>query len=290
MKYLSNILLLAFVLTISGCTSQHSFVGNRIRAAERIGERYHFTKRLVKGDRFWIQTYQKIIDPERPYVIYLEGDGLAFKNKYTISDDPTPVNPVMLRLAGLDPRPNVIYIARPCQYVLDMNEGVCTPDYWTYKRLSPEIVTAVNDVITKIVGKHPISLIGISSGGGMAVLIAARNPRVTSIITIAGVLDHATWTKYHNVRPLLGSLNPIDYVSKVTKIPQMHWSGGKDKVIPPFIADEFVRAAQSPCVHQEIIQDATHTMGWEKVWEYVLSNPARCYSGEPSATIYSATK
>ena len=32
------------------------------------------------------------------------------------SDNPTPVNPMLLKLATMDKRPNIVYIARPCQY------------------------------------------------------------------------------------------------------------------------------------------------------------------------------
>jgi hypothetical protein len=286
MRFLSNILFgnknfitsILVSILLSGCANSHTYVGNRIRAAERIGERYHFTKRIVKGDKFWILTYQKITNPNRPFVVYLEGDGFAFRNKYTISDDPTPLSPMVLKLAGLDDRPNVVYISRPCQYILDMNQGVCYQSYWTDERLSNNIVTAINDAILKITGNQPVSLVGFSSGGGMAILIAARNPYIKDIITIAGALDHKLFTKHHNVRPMLGSLNPIDYSSKITKIPQMHLSGGKDKIIPPFIADKFVRDSNSPCVHQEIIPDATHNKGWEESWGYILGSPVRCYT------------
>ena len=48
--------------------------------------------------------------------IYIEGDGRAWLNKNRPSLDPTPKNSLALKLAEIDPAPNVIYLARPCQY------------------------------------------------------------------------------------------------------------------------------------------------------------------------------
>ena len=47
-------------------------------------------KVLVKGGKFWITTYQKIDDPTKPYIFYIEGDGGAFNDKYRVSNNPTP--------------------------------------------------------------------------------------------------------------------------------------------------------------------------------------------------------
>lgn len=282
MKYLSKascLIALSLSLFLASCGggSPQSYVGQRLRAADRVAEKYHFTKRLVKGDRFWVQTYQKIKNPSLPFVVYLEGDGLAFRNKYTISDDPTPLHPMLLSLAALDPRPNVVYIARPCQYVMEIDRAVCSDTYWSDKRMSEEIVRSINDVIVKVTDKKPVSLVGFSGGGGIAVLIAARNKQIHDILTIAGNLDHKAFNEYHKARPMIGSLNPIAYAATIRNIPQLHISGGSDKVVPAFIGDKFVQASSSPCVHQEIIPNATHQNGWNKVWHYILSSPIRCY-------------
>ncbi|MES2214472.1 MAG: alpha/beta hydrolase [Pseudomonadota bacterium] len=278
MKYLfdiKNFCVLFFVcFFLSGC---QTYVLGRHKAAERIGERYHMTQRLVKGDKFWLMTYQRITNPQAPFVVYIEGDGYAFKTKYTISEDPTPIRPMLLRLAAEDTRQNVVYIARPCQYTMEMDKAVCDESYWSDKRMSDEVVRSINDVIIELTNKAPVRLVGFSGGGGIAVLVAARNPQVRSILTIAGNLDHVAFNNYHDSRPMLGSLNPIDYVSKVRNIPQLHFSGGIDKIVPPFIGDKFVQAANSPCVHQEVIPDVEHREGWERRWDYILSAPIKCY-------------
>lgn len=276
MRFLSNTLLLIISFFLVSCSYQQGYVGNRLKSADRIAERNHFSKKLVKGGKFWLQTYQRVSDPSKPYIVYLEGDGLAFKDRYTISDDPTPLFPTVLRLAAMDTRANVIYIAKPCQYVMHMEGHVCHNIYWTDQRMSREIVNAMNEVIEEITNKHPIDLIGYSGGGGIATLISAQNPYVKSIITIAGNLDHRSFNKHHKAKQMIGSLNPIDYADKVKHIPQRHLSGGKDKIVPPFITNKYVKQSDSKCVHQEIIQNASHDKGWDEVWEYILSTPFGC--------------
>ncbi len=273
-SYFWIVLLCCVSFVLASC---QTYVAGRHRSAERVAEKYHMSKRLVKGGKFWLLTYQKIQNPGAPYAIYIEGDGLAFRTKYEISDDPTPLRPMLLTLAGMDTRTNVVYIARPCQYVMEIDSAVCKESYWSDKRMSDEVVSAMNDAIVNITHKAPVDLVGFSGGGGIALLVAAKNPQIKSVLTIAGNLDHVAFNQYHHARPMLGSLNPIDYATKIRNIPQLHFSGGKDKVIPAFIGDKFVKASNSKCVHHEVIPDVEHQYGWDRYWSYVLSAPLKCY-------------
>ncbi len=280
MKYLfsKKILILAIGLILASCNG-YNF---KAKFADSQAEKNNFVKKLVKGGDFWLVTYQKITDPLLPFVFYIEGDGKAFLNKYTLSDNPTPSNPI-LYLAILDSRPNVVYMARPCQFFsttqMQTLNPYCNAHYWTNKRMSQEVITSMNDAIKTISGgRNAIDLIGYSGGGGIAVLIAANNSNVKSIVTINGNLNHNMFNKKHNTPPLIDSLNPINYATKIRNIPQLHLSGGRDTAVPPFIVESFVKASNSYCVHQEIIPDATHQKGWKKVWPYFLSRmPIKCY-------------
>jgi dienelactone hydrolase len=275
MKYRSNIvLLLLTAVFLSGCktiTYGHE--------PGSVGDMYGMKKVLVKGGDFWITTYQKITNKNAPFVFYIEGDGAAFDGKFRVSRNPTPRRQMFINLAGIDERPNVIYVARPCQYTpMDLNPK-CSNQYWTNKRMSDDSVRAVNDVIVSVNNnRQKFSLVGYSGGGGIAVLIAARNPMVHDIITIAGNLDHKSFTTHHNVSPMIGSLNPIDYASQVRNVPQLHVSGGKDNIVPPFIADKFVQKAASPCVKQQIFEGVSHRDGWKRLWEYIYTKPLTCYN------------
>jgi hypothetical protein len=275
MKYLSK-LLFAFTICIilSSCAKSPAV---RIIDADFVGRSNHFTKRLVKGGDFWLTTYQRISNKSLPYVFYIEGDGYAFSSKYSISENPTPSSPMLLKLAALDDRPNVVYIARPCQYTPISYNPTCNQSYWTDKRMSKKMVDSINEVIETLNHDTPFNLVGFSGGGGIAVLIAAQNNNVKDIITLSGNLDHVSFNKFHNARPMIGSLNPIDYAARIAKIPQLHVSGGKDNITPPFIADKYVKASNSTCVHQAIFDHARHQKGWEEVWKYILSMPLTCY-------------
>jgi pimeloyl-ACP methyl ester carboxylesterase len=282
MKFLSKLVILSFsTLLLTGCNPYLSMNGN----PETIGKLYKFNRVLVKGGDFWITTYQKITDENAPYVFYLEGDGAAFDGRYRVSRNPTPRRQMFIQLAQMDHRPNVIYVGRPCQYTPKDLNPKCSNLYWTDRRMSDDSVESLNEVINSINKNKSFSLVGYSGGGGIAVLIAARNNMVRDIITIAANLDHIAFTTLHNVTPMIGSLNPIDYVSKVGNIPQLHISGEKDKIVPPFIADKFVQASGSTCVKQRIMPRIDHTHGWNKIWEYVLTIPIRCYS-EPELNYY----
>ena len=232
-------------------------------------------RKLVKSGQFYITTYQKITDPTKPYIFYIEGDGNAFKNKRPTLN-PTPHGLMMIKLAASDPRANIIYIARPCQYTpISLNYACNDHTYWTSKRLSNEAIDVINMVIDQVNDGKGFHLIGFSGGGGIAVLIAARNPNVIDIITISGNLDTEGFTAYHSVSPMQKSLNPIDYAKKLNHIPQLHLSGSQDKIIPPFIAKHFVKASNSRCVKQKIY-NAQHNKGWEKLWHQILQEEVSC--------------
>jgi len=270
MKYLSNIILLLLAATIlSSCkTTPYSNDPDTIPG---------FKKVLVKGGGFLITTYQKIENAQEPYVFYIEGDGAAFSGRYRVSANPTPRKRMFINLATMDTRPNIVYVARPCQYTPMHLNPKCNMQYWTSKRLSDDSVQSINDVINSINNNHKFSLIGYSGGGGIAVLVAARNSMTKDIITVAGNLDHKAFTTFHNVTPMDGSLNPIDYTQQIRHIPQLHLSGEKDKVVPPLIADKFVQESMSSCVKQEVYEGVSHRNGWKKAWEHLLKKSIDCH-------------
>ncbi len=268
MRYLSKtFFLLIATLLLSACATSPEF----------ISEKHGFNKVMLKGGDFVITTFQRISDKNKPYIFYIEGDGNAFINKYTVSTNPTPRKQMLFRLAAMDKRPNIVYIGRPCQYTPEKLNPKCESNkYWTSKRLSDDSVEAINDVINNINNGHKFKLIGFSGGGGIAVLVAARNHMVKDIITIAGNLDHVAFTKSHNVTPMFESLNPIEFVERIKHIPQLHLSGAKDKIIKPFIAKKFVEKTPSTCAKQTIYKNISHNQGWQKIWESVYTQPIKC--------------
>lgn len=253
-------------------------VATRTKNATALATQNNFQPKYVKGGDFVLTTYQRITDKNLPYVFYIEGDGHISEKYAVASDNPTPLTTLLLQLAIMDNRPNIVYIARPCQYTpLELNPKCSSDNYWVEKRIGREVVDSINDVINNITNGQKFSLVGFSGGGGVAVMVAVENKNVKDITTIAGNLDTTTFDNTHNGRGFLSrSLNPIDYAIQVNNLPQLHLSGADDKRVPPFIAQRYVKASNSSCVKQRIIPNTTHTKGWEKIWSSLLKIDINC--------------
>lgn len=279
MRQILNLSILILLIQLAGCTQKLS---QRISNADKLATMNHFTPRIVKGGEFWLATYQRIQNPSEPYVFYIEGDGVVMSSKYTVSENPTPTSSTLLQLAIMDKRPNVVYMARPCQFTpVELNPLCYNNTYWTNKRLAPKVINSMSSAIESIASDNSIDLVGFSGGGGVATLIAARNPhklQIKSVITVAGLLDHVAFNLKHRTKPMLGSLNPIDYTNHLKSLPQLHLSGGRDTAVPAFIADSYVRKSNSPCVKHEVVPNASHHSRWNQVWPNVLAKlPLTCY-------------
>lgn len=223
-----------------------------------------FVYREIQTRDFTLATWQKITDPDGVYKIYIEGDGHAFNARGRATNDPTPRGTLVRELAFGDPSPNVVYLSRPCQYV---KSEICSKRHWTTARFAPEIINAEYDAVRQIAGNSPIILIGFSGGAQAAGLIAAAKPglNVEEIITVAGNLDHLAWTQYQKVPPLNESLNLESYRKQFAEIPQTHYVGSNDKVIPPFLVKEFVGSGKRVIK----VPNATHNSGWESIYPQI---------------------
>lgn len=213
---------------------------------------------------FTLASWQKITDSAAVYKIYIEGDGYAFNASKRATQDPTPRGTLVRKLAFGDTNPNVIYLARPCQYV---KSPICTKRHWTTARFAPEIINAEYAAVKQIVGTSPVILIGFSGGAQIAGLIATAKPglNVKKIITIAGNLDHLAWTEHHNLLPLRQSMNLESYRQQFSQILQIHYVGTDDKVIAPELVRDFVK--NDKLVIE--VNKAEHNTGWEKIYQQI---------------------
>ena len=219
-----------------------------------------FVYKEIKTDTFNLASWQKITNPKAKYKVYVEGDGYAYNKYGRPTQDPTPRGTLVRELAFNDKNDNVIYLARPCQYI---KSPICSQRHWTTARFAPEIINAEYQAIKEIVGNNDVVLIGFSGGGQIAGLIssAKQGLNVKKIITIAGNLDHQSWIEHHNLTPLNESLNLVDYYDNFIKIPQIHYVGEKDKVIPPIMIKQFIKN-NAPVI---VVQNATHNNGWDSI-------------------------
>lgn len=215
--------------------------------------------REISAPPFVLASWQKINKTGAPLTVYIEGDGHSFNAQGRATDNPTPRRTSLRDIAFRDKDANVVYLARPCQFVMTEN---CHKKYWTDARFAPEVINAEAEAVRALMaqsGSSEIVLAGYSGGAMVAALVAVQNPdiNVKKLITIAGLLDHKAWTDYHRVPPLKQSLDLKGYQNEFSKIPQIHFLAEKDAVILPEI---------SPIANQAvIIGGATHNRGWESL-------------------------
>lgn len=219
-------------------------------------------KPVSSGD-YTIASWYKITQPQQPVKIYIEGDGHAFDEKGQPTDDPTPEGLFLRKLAVDDNSPNVVYMARPCQYLMSTN---CTQKDWTTGRFSQEIIDAMTDSVgswKKKAKADKVILVGYSGGAMIASQIATKHPKdIQKLITIAGILDKDKWTEYHDDDPLTDSVNlKIDDLKDIN---QTHYVGTKDKIVPPELSYNILGKDNSSVV---VVKGATHTKGFDSIYE-----------------------
>lgn len=183
--------------------------------------------------------------------VVIEGDGRAWLSMRQPSFDPTPLDAVGWRLAKELTATPVLYLARPCQFLSGDELRTCSVDDWTDARFAEKWVARTNAAIAeakRTTGASHVVLAGYSGGGVMAALVAARRDDVSALLTVASPLDHAAWTRLHGVSPLAASLNPVLVRERLFRLPQVHLAGAEDKVVPPSLLQDFLRAypAEAP--------------------------------------------
>ena len=271
-------LLLVFVFNLNACSLNITPLsrGENIRAmAGQQGWQQH----IVLGDIFDLVFYvPDEVHVSTSLVVYIEGDGLAWKSKTRPSADPTPLTPTALLLAQKHPGSNVAYLARPCQYVEGINRHHCNQAVWTGGRFSESVVNASNEAINYLKDRYQadsLTLIGYSGGGAVAALVAARRQDVIGLITVAGNLDHDSWTSHHKVTPLSDSLNPADFLSQLRVIPQVHFVGEKDQVVPAELTRGYVSKFDSSTslalIKVNEVKDTDHHCCWVERWPNLYS-------------------
>lgn len=213
----------------------------------------------MQAQDYTLATWYHIEEAGKPIRVYIEGDGHAFNANHSPTADPTPKNNLWQEMARTDPNPNVAYLARPCQYIKSKN---CSVKDWTTGRFSNSIISSMDKAVQELMkkaGTDKAVILGYSGGGQVAAMLSVQHPENTLYLyTVAGVLDHVNWTKYHNATPLNASRR-LD-IKHIYTIPQMHFVGDKDTVVPPHLT-EYVM----PGYMITHIPNATHTTGWDVI-------------------------
>lgn len=132
-----------------------------------------FAYKEIETRDFKLASWQKISEPDGVYKFYIEGDGHAFDSRGRPTADPTPQGTMLRELAFGDPSPNVIYLARPCQYIMS---PICAKRHWTTARFAPEVINAEYDAVRQTAGGHEVILVGFRAAHRWRGSSAPPNP------------------------------------------------------------------------------------------------------------------
>ncbi|MAE52161.1 MAG: hypothetical protein CMH27_10160 [Micavibrio sp.] len=266
------------IFALSGC-----FTGPYLKkeAATRIAAPAWMIERQIDTGVYDLTVFERMHQRNADANIYIEGDGTVWTQERKRSLNPTPMNPVALHMAAHDKADNVAYLARPCQYS-DMTdpETPCPQSTWEGGRFSNKVITSMNTALDEIKARYDIenlNLIGYDGGGAIAAILAATRDDVVSLRTVAANLDHEVYTNHHEIAPFAESLNPVDYAAQLKYIPQHHFIGGQDDIMPPTILHSYLQAlGTSNCVNYTFIQEAEHEAGWVEKWPALFQSLPSC--------------
>ena len=262
------IFILLVLLLSSGCSTHH--YKNLKKNAEMLAVDAGF--KPIYFDTKWFQIYglEKIKVPiNKKLIIYIEGDGQAWKTRFKISKNPTPRKPLSLYLAIQDSYENIIYLARPCQFVDAEITSNCSPEYWTSHRYGEKVLNSYHAVLNQIRKSYNIKnfeIVGYSGGGVIAALLAGQRHDVSRLTTVASNLDHFKWTQHHKVSPLKGSLdlysNDLDFATIV----QRHFWGAQDEIVNYEMNKVLLEKLDNTYLKYYIYEQFNHSCCWVENW------------------------
>jgi hypothetical protein len=264
---------LLFVLALAGCAS------SRHAEAPHLAQAADWRWQILPAGRFDLATASSRRKSGETLTAYIEGDGLAYVRPSQPALDPTPTDPVALRLALADPGTGPIaWIARPCQYTMPARGRGCDSAEWLERRYAPEVLDNIGDALDALKeesGARRLVLVGYSGGGAIAVLLAARRSDVSEIITVAADLDLDYWIHRDSLSPLTGSLDPANVAVQVQKIPQVHFTGSGDRVVGTDVARAYL-SHLPPGAPVRLIEvpGFTHDCCWARDWPSLITAAA----------------
>lgn len=279
MASMQRVIVSLAMLLMTGCT-QPGFQ-QLLDSAHSMAEHAGFTSAYIDAGPFTLMSFSKLGKNPQQLTVYIEGDGRAWINRRRVSLNPTPVHPLALQLATRDQHSDaIIYLARPCQFRPTWQDKACDPLYWTLDRYSELVVNSLNTAVDKFKAQHQfdsVVLAGHSGGGALAVLMAARRNDVAAITTVAANLDIEAFSRLHQVSPLTGSLNPVDDAARLRNVPQQHFFGKEDKVVPLSSVQRYREQLNgSRCARFVDIDKATHQQGWLELWPQITVAAIAC--------------
>lgn len=253
-------LVLVKSILLAGCAAQAPSLDTWLKNEQ-------VNRATVEVDGYPVQVITK--QAEGPLRIYIEGDGRAYITAYEPSGDPTPVNPVALKLALLDQSgANIVYLGRPCQWV---RGAVCRDrGLWTTGRFTAEMAQLYVKLVEQYSRGEPVELVGYSGGAWLALQVAAKLPNVVNVRTVAGNLDPDAVNRIHKATKV--AVAPWGDGIQLQGVPQVHYTGVEDKIVPPGVVEAYRDRVRPTCM--EVVRvAASHGEGWEARWGEISREP-----------------
>ena len=268
------------------------------QTANHVARPAFMVERTIQAGQFNLNAWERMHERFAPATIYIEGDGTSFKPEPTntatgaaknvaaatdnvFGENPTPKTPVALHLASRDNSKNLAYISRPCQYVKNPEEKGCNAAYWNTRKYSPEVLMAYDSALNEIAARYNITefnIVGFGGGANIAAVLAATRDDIKTLRTVAGNLSPTFVSNYHQSAALSSdAMLATNYGSKLATIPQHHFIGAADTVIPPGTYHSYRQAlGLSDCINYSVLQDAGHHLGWTQTWPQLLALQPEC--------------
>ncbi|MCE3255350.1 MAG: putative Esterase/lipase/thioesterase [Rickettsiaceae bacterium] len=208
------------LIMLMGCAPKYSRIASN---TSQIASKQGLSTKTYQTKNFKIFTLQKITDKNQTVRIYFEGDGRALINSTLASINPTPTSYFLTTLISKDPHPNIVYIARPCQFVDDKKCKNDYPEkYWTSDRFSKEVLDSINEVVKDFSG-YRLELVGYSGGATVLHFVAAYNQHLYGNVV--------------NIRTIAGDFSGFEKSSKKIKLNATSSLGKKYDTSLPIVAD-----------------------------------------------------
>ena len=265
LRFLLNASFVGWVTGLLGCSTPAN-------QATHFALEAGFTRQIQTGTRFqhivFLHNFDTSVLDELH--VYIEGDGTPWIGGQYPALDPTPRNPLALRLMRQDPAP-ALYLGRPCYFGLALSKN-CRQQYWTSERYSADIVASMLSIIQHYQREYRVKrvvLIGYRGGVTLAALLARELQGEIFLLTLAGNLDTDLWVELRGFLPLNGSLNPLNYRGETAHIPQLHLAGLRDKSVPIAVTESYASVLNPQFFRYYPFFD--HACCWLELWPDMIS-------------------
>jgi len=288
---LSSFFSLLALTILGGCTLD-TYI--KEQTASQIGRPAFMVERYIPAGAFNLNAWERMHERGQTATVYI-GDG-AHKDltdgsfNLALIETPTPDNPVALHLASRDQSKNSAFIAQPCQYIKDPDAKGCAPQYWREDRFSPTVMDSFNRALQDMKLRYDLTgfhLVGHGSGANVAGVLAVLREDVLSFRSVAGNLNPDYTIQYHQSTPLSAdAMLASNYGAQLATIPQHHFIGAADKLVPPGTYHSYRQAlGLTECVSYSIIQDADHDLGWVQLWPQLRALVPSCKNERENAPL-----